>query len=376
MAYRVILVEGNQLMLERLSGVVRSAREFELAARYQRAGDALGQGSVFKPDIVLLDIDGDDNITLLEDFVTVFGSASVICLSAKWSPSDSEAIAKAGARGFLIKPFTADELQDAVATFAKSGISSGAKVISFFSPKGKSGKTTLISNLGLSLAQKTGQQVGVIDADIQFGDMAVFFNVTPKATILEATRDINFLSPVTLNSYFAPITENLRVLCGTSRPEFAEQVDIKGFTEVISMAKSMFKYILLDVPSGFNPISIASAELSDVIYVTAMVNGGFEIQHMQRALEIFKAWPDYEARVKAAFTRVEPCDKEEQKKLSQALGYPVAAVIPNEYVLVSTAANNGQMALRVQPDTMFAQTVNRLADDIIGEKTHIRWGNP
>ena len=376
MAYRVILVEGSQLMLERLSGVIRSAREFELAARYQRAGDALGQGSVFKPDIVLLDIDENDNISLLEDFVKTFSSASVICLSTKWSPSDSETIAKAGARGFLIKPFTADELQDAVATFAKSGISSGAKVISFFSPKGKSGKTTLISNLGLSLAQKTGQQVGVIDADIQFGDMAVFFNATPKATILEATRDINFLSPVTLNSYFAPITENLRVLCGTSRPEYAEQVEIKGFTEVVSMAKSMFKYILLDVPAGFNPISIASAELSDITYLTAMINGGFEIQHMQRALEVFKAWPDYEARVKAVFTRVEPCDKEEQNKLSQALGYPVAAVIPNEFVLVSTAANNGQMALRVQSDTMFAQTVNRLADDIIGEKTHIRWGNP
>ncbi len=376
MAYRVILVEGNQLMLERLSGVVRSAREFELVARYHRAGDALGQGSVFKPDIILLDIDGDDNISLLEDFVTTFSSASVICLSDKWSPSDSEAIAKAGARGFLIKPFTADELQDAVATFSKSGISSGAKVISFFSPKGKSGKTTLISNLGLSLARKTGQQVGIIDADLQFGDMSVFFNATPRTTILEATRDINFLSPVTLNSYFAPVTDNLRLLGGTSRPEYAEQVEIKGFTEVLSMARSMFRYILIDLSAGFNPVSVAAAELSDVTYLVAMISGGFEIQHMQRALEVFKVWPDYEKKVKTIFTRVEPCDKEEQNKLAQTLGYPVAAVIPNEYVLVSTAANNGQMALRVQPDSMFAQTVNRLADDIIGEKTHIRWGNP
>ena len=88
MAYRVILVEGNQLMLERLSGVIRSAKEFELAARYQRAGDALGQGSVFKPDIVLLDIDSNDNISLLEDFVSTFNTASVFCLSAKWTPAD------------------------------------------------------------------------------------------------------------------------------------------------------------------------------------------------------------------------------------------------------------------------------------------------
>ena len=376
MAYRVILVEGNQLMLERLSGVIRSAKDFELAARYQRAGDALGQGSVFKPDIVLLDIDGDDNISLLEDFVTTFSAASVFCLSAKWTPADSEAISKAGARGFLIKPFTADELQEAVATFAQTGITAGAEVISFFSSKGKSGKTTLISNLGFALAQKTNEQVGIIDADVQFGDMAVFLNVTPRTTILEATRDVSFLSPVTLNGYFSPVMDNLRVLCGTSRPEYAEQIEIQNFMEMITMARSMFKYILIDLPQGFNPVSIAAAECSDVTYLTAMINGGFEIQHMQRALEVFKAWPDYEKRVKPLFTRVEPCDKEEQYKLSQALGYPVASIIPNEYMLVSAAANNGQMAMRVQPDSMFAQTVNRLADDIIGEKTHIRWGNP
>ena len=209
MAYRVLLVEGNQQMLERLSGVIRSARDFELAARYQRAGDALGQGSVFKPDIVLLDIDGDDNVSLLQDFVTTFSDASVFCLSARWTPSDSEVIARAGARGFLIKPFTADELQDAVETFAKTGISAEAEVLSFFSSKGKSGKTTLIANLGYALAQKTGQQVGIIDADVQFGDMAVFLNVAPKTTILEASRDINFLSPVTLNGYFSPVADKI-----------------------------------------------------------------------------------------------------------------------------------------------------------------------
>ena len=87
MAYRVILVEGNQQMLERLSGVIRSARGFELAARYQRAGDALGQGSVFKPDIVLLDIDSDDNVSLLEDFVTTFREASVFASAENGRPA-------------------------------------------------------------------------------------------------------------------------------------------------------------------------------------------------------------------------------------------------------------------------------------------------
>lgn len=375
MQHRVILVESNRLMLERLSSVVRNTKDFELVARYQQPGDALGQGGVFKPNMILLDIDESDNVaSLIEEFTTTFKEASVICMSAKWAPSDSEAMAGAGARGFLIKPFTSEELQEAIKTFEKTGIAAGSNVIAFFSPKGKSGKTTLIANLGMALAQKTGQQVGVIDADVQFGDMSVFFNLAPKTTIMEAVRDINFLSPVTLNSYFLPIAENLRVLCGTRRPEYAEMIDIKAFTEVVGMARSIYRYVLVDIPSGFTPISIATAEASDITYLVAMINGTFEIQHMKRALDIFKAWPDYRERVKTIFTRVEPCNAEEQEKLAESMEYPVASVIPNEYMLVSSAANNGQMAILVQPDARFAQMVNKLADDIIGTKSHVRWG--
>ncbi len=374
MEYRVILVESNRLMLERLSSVIRNTKDFELVSRYQRAGDALGQGAMFKPNLILLDIDEQDNLSMLEDFTQSFPDADVICLSAKWVPSDSESIARAGAKGFLIKPFTSEELQEAIRTFNRSKLSFGSDVIAFFSPKGKSGKTTLIANLGMALAQKTGQQVGVIDADLQFGDMSVFFNLAPKTTLMEAVRDINFLSPVTLNSYFLPIAENLRVLCSTKRPEYAELIDIKAFTEVVGMARSMYRYVLIDIPSGFTPISIATAEASDTTYLVAMINGTFEIQHMRRALDIFKAWPDYEDRVRTIFTRVEPCDANEREKLAQSLGYPKVSVIPNEYMLVSSAANNGQMAILEQPDSKFARFVNQLADEIIGSKAHVRLG--
>ena len=374
MEYRVILVESNRLMLERLSSVIRNTKDFELVSRYQRAGDALGQGAMFKPNLILLDIDEEDNLSMLEEFTQSFKDADVICLSAKWAPSDSESIARAGAKGFLIKPFTSEELQEAIRTFNRSKLSFGSDVIAFFSPKGKSGKTTLIANLGMALAQKTGQQVGVIDADLQFGDMSVFFNLAPKTTLMEAVRDINFLSPVTLNSYFLPIAENLRVLCSVKRPEYAELVDIKAFAEVVSMARSMYRYVLIDIPSGFTPISIATSEASDTTYLVTMINGTFEIQHMQRALEIFKAWPDYEDRVRTIFTRVEPCDANEQAKLVQSLGYSKVSIIPNEYMLVSSAANNGQMAILEQPDSKFARFVNQLADEIIGSKAHVRLG--
>lgn len=377
MEYQVILIENNRLMLERLSSVIRATSGFNLIARYQMAGDALGQGALFKPNIILLDIDVSGNLALIPEFATTFPQAALLCVSSHWDAKDAAQIVKAGAKGYLVKPFTGEEFLEAVQTFGKSGMALGSEVLAFFSPKGKSGKTTLIANLAMSLANKSGEAVGIIDADLQFGDMAVFFNLEPKSTIMEATRDIKFLSPITLNSYFVPVpeAENIHVLCGTKKPEYAEMVDVASFEDMVHMAQSLFRYVLIDLPPGFNPISLAASELATTTYVMAMVGGGYEVQHMKRALEIFKAWPDYESRVKTIFTRVSPCTDEERKILEEELGYPVSAILPNEYLLVSAAANNGRMAVDIQPDTPLSQNINRLSEDIMGRR-RTRWGAP
>jgi pilus assembly protein CpaE len=374
--YQVILVENNRLMLERLSSVIRGTSGFSLAARYQQAGDALGQSAMFKPNIILLDIDEKGNLGLVPEFASAFPGAAILCISSHWDAKESDQIAQAGAKGYLVKPFSSEELTEAVQTFSKSGMAQGSEVLAFFSPKGKSGKTTLIANLAMSLAARSGEPVGIIDADLQFGDMAVFFNLEPKSTIVEATRDSKFLSPITLNPYFmtVPEAENIRVLCGTKKPEFAEMVEIAPFEDVVRMAQSLFRYVLIDLPPGFNPISVAAAELAATTYMVAMVGGGFEVLHMKRALDVFKAWPDYEQRVKTIFTRVSPCTEKERELLEQELGYPVSSIMPNEYLLVSAAANSGRMAVDVQPDTPLSKNINRLSKDIMGRR--IQWGAP
>lgn len=372
MSYRVLLVENDRLMLERLSSVISKTAGFELAARYQAVNDALGQGSIFKPNLILLDVDGQNGLSLIAEFAKSFPSAAILCMGEKWQADSASHFVQAGAKWYIVKPFTSMELKAAVESFSSNGMETGCETMTFFSPKGKSGKTTLIANLALALEHRTDSKVGIIDADLQFGDMAVFFNLNPPSTIVEAVRDAKFLSPVTLKPYFVPVTSNVHVLCGTKKPNLIDRVSIKSFENIVRMAQSMYNYLLIDVPPGFNPTSIAAAEMSSTAYLVSMINGGYEIQHMKRALEIFKDWPDYDERVRTIFTRVEPCDSQSQQDLERKLGYPVAAIIPNAYLVVSTAADNGRMALDIEPDSALTRSVSRLAHRISGRK-HIRW---
>lgn len=375
MDYRVMMVEKDRLMLQKLSGVIERTPGFTMAVRYQNTSDALGQGKMFNPNLILLDIDHENTIPLIESFHESYPHADILCMAEEWQPESASHLVAAGACGCLIKPFNGVELQDAVKEFAQAGLEKECETLVFFSPKGKSGKTTLIANLAAALARRTHEQVGIIDADLQFGDMAVFFNLTPQSTIVEATRDIRFLSPVTLKRYFVPASERVHVLCGTTRPNYIDKVSIPALENLIRMSKSLFRYLLIDVPPGFNPTSISAAEASTTTYLCAMINGAYEIDHMRKALEIFKDWPDVEERAKVIFTRVSPCTEDMRRQLETKLGYPVTAIIPNEYLVVSHAADNGQMATEIQPDNPLAKSVDRLAEQIAGHRVPARWSS-
>lgn len=190
MAYRTVLIEDNQVMLERLSSVIKNTPGFDLSARYRNAGDALGQMQAFKPELILLDIDNERNGALLPDLKKSYPHTAIIGMSRKWDSEAQSRLMRSGAGGFMIKPFTGEELRETIQNLGNAAAAHHSEVVSFFSPKGKSGKTTLISNLGAALAQKTGESVAIIDGDLQFGDMSVFFNLTPQSTIVEAVRDI------------------------------------------------------------------------------------------------------------------------------------------------------------------------------------------
>ena len=365
MQYKIMLIEHNRLLLEQLSKVIENAPDMELEARFQSSSDALGQGRVFSPNIILLDAEIGNATELLQELIGVFPGAAVICTGEKWEAESTSHFIQAGGSGYLIKPFTYNGLKEAIKIYTANGMEMDCHAMTFFSPKGKSGKTTLIANLAMAISRTTGEQVGIIDADLQFGDMAVFFNLEPQSTIVEAARDASFLSPLDLRSYYTKVNDKVYVLCGTKTPSLIDRVAIDSLEAVIKMSRSLFKYLLIDVPAGFNPTSIAAAEMSDTTYVVAMMNGGYEVKHVQRALEIFAGWEDCANRVKTVFTRVVPCNDQSRRKLTEAMGCPVEAVMPNAYMVVSKAADNGQMALDLEPDSPLAMSINYLAGRII-----------
>ncbi|MBQ6297311.1 MAG: P-loop NTPase [Selenomonadaceae bacterium] len=364
MAYRVIVVENNPNMLDEIVNTLRRSPDFEVASTYKSANAAINPSGMFHPDLFLLNVEDEETIEDLPDFVKKFPGAYILGTMNQWDPLIAQKAMEGGATGCILKPFTAREVLEYIQLYSIRGERKPARLISFFSPKGRAGRTTLAAILALLIAEKTGERVALIDADLQFGDLPMFFDIEPKRTVVDATQDIKLLTPVTFAPYFYPIKDNVELLSSPERPEYAELVAPESLTEVVMMAGNVFRYVLVDLPSGFNPVTLNVCRISNVVFVTTMINSGFEVKHAKKTMEMFASQDDGRRKVHAVFTRVNPFTEENRQKIADQLGYPVDVMIPNEYRMISVA-NSGRLAQGLPRDTLLMKSIGEMADKII-----------
>lgn len=363
--YRVVIIDEQKAMLGQLSDILKDSQDFKVVATYDDMRAALGQSGIYSPSLFLVDVENKEFLDRLPELVQIFPKINILCMMSEWDTSISEKVIQSGATGCILKPpRSPDKIIEAINLYHQRGKSGPSRTIAFFSPKGRSGRTTLASLLAMSIATRSKDSVALIDADLQFGDLPLFFDVEPKHTVVDAVHDSKALTPMRLAPYFHKIIENVWLLSSPERPEYAELVDTDGLIDVIRMSENLFKYILVDLPSNFNPLSIGVTNFADLNFVVSMINSGLELEHVRRSMEIFNMRKIPKSKFYPVFTRVDPCDPAHKLQLEMKLGFQIAAIFPNDYSLVSVV-NSGNVLDRLTENTYMERIIDDLADQII-----------
>ena len=364
MNYRTIIVDANRRQSEALALALRNSKDFEVLSSYASPDSALGQSTVYNPNLFLVDADHPEFMEMIPAFVDLFPNAEVLAMTTLWNPDIAYEVQKTGAVGTILKTYRTEEIDGTIKLAKKRGKPDPARTICFFSPKGRAGRTTLAALLALNIVEKTQETVALIDADLQFGDLPIFFDIEPQHTIVDAVHDIKLLTPVTFSGYFHEIKKNLYILSSPDRPEYAELIDAETLIEIIRMAGHCFRYLLIDLPTGFNPISLAVSNFCETNFVVSMINTGMETEHMRRSLDMFRERSNAGKTNYPIFTRVNPCTIEERFKLEMQIGYPLTDIFPNEYNLISMA-NSGRIMKDLPKDSTFMKKIDDLSNKII-----------
>jgi DNA-binding NarL/FixJ family response regulator len=110
---RTLIVDDQNLIREGIRVLLEKASEIEIVGDASNGETALEKIEAIQPDIVLLDIDmpGIDGLTVADTIRLKFPSVKVIMLSSHEDRSYIQRSTAVGAKGYLLKNATSEELE-------------------------------------------------------------------------------------------------------------------------------------------------------------------------------------------------------------------------------------------------------------------------
>ena len=139
-----------------------------------------------------------------------------------------------------------------------------SRLISIFSTKGGSGKTTIAVNMAVAMA-RLGKRVVLVDLDLQFGDVGVFLNVSRSDTISELAGEPQ-LSASVINSYLDHHSSGVDVLLAPLSPEMAELVKTEHVDRILTVLRAEYDAVICDLAPSLDDTALLAVDRSDVTY--------------------------------------------------------------------------------------------------------------
>lgn len=370
---RVLIADDIAATRESVCKLMEFHPEIEAVGQASTAEEAIVLAKSVQPDIILMDINmpGMDGIEATEVISTEVPGAAIIIMSVQGEQEYLRRAMVAGAKNYLVKPFTGDELLQAVKQVYTNEkkrrnilqlpkVPELGKVLTVFSTKGGIGKTTIATNLAVALAANTGAKVGIIDADLQFGDVSLFLNLLPQTTIADLVRDIDNIDEALLSSYLTPYNENVEVLSAPFRPEQAETITGINLAAILKTMRKMFQYVIVDTAPAFNDVILSVLDASDQIIVVSSMDLP-TIKNVKLCLEIMESLNYTTEKVKVVLNRANSEGGMEPHEAEESLRCIFTATLPSDGKTVVGSVNRGIPFVVSNPDTPVSQAVFNLA---------------
>jgi pilus assembly protein CpaE len=323
-----------------------------------------------RPTLLLLEAKPlDESLAAAERFHLENPATSIFVTSADTAPNTILRSMRAGAKEFLSRPVAPGEFSAAVEKLLRqAGSASGrGKVIAVFSNKGGVGTTSVSVNLAVALARVTQKEIGLVDLDLQAGDVSIFMNSRPTKTISDLCTGGGKIDSATLTSVLLKHPSEVYVLAGPERPEQTEVVKPAKVNEILSAMRDSFPFVVVDNGHGFSDVNLEVFDFADEIFVVVLLNLP-SIRAAQRCLDVFRQlnYLRDQEKVRLVVNRYLPQKDIGIEQLEEALHYPVFWRIPNDYANMSDAINAGMPVADIDAEADVTRSYDELAAELAG----------
>ena len=235
------------------------------------------------------------------------------------------------------------------------------RVVAVMAGKGGSGKTITATNLAIALGQQRGSgRVVLVDADLQFGDVALMLQLQPHPTVADVIARFDGLTDGRLDEMLLRHESGLRVIAAPSHPVPAEDLPVKGIVELIERLRGMYDAIVVDTPPILDDYLVALLEAADEV-LTVVDMDVPSVKNAKIALESLHAGGFPMERIRLVVNRANAKARLDLVEMERSLGLRVAGSIPSDR-LIPQAVNEGVPVIALSPRSRAARSFRALAD--------------
>jgi pilus assembly protein CpaE len=388
---RVLIVDDIPETRENLRKLLYFETDIEVVAAATSGEEGISLSKEYGPDIVLMDINmpGLDGIAATEAITQEVPFCQVIMMSVQGESDYLRRSMQAGARQFLIKPFSGDELVSTIRQVYELGTRrpmpvvqptgpgyeagvggappEGGKVIAVFSPKGGTGCTVVAANLAVALQkllEDQNKQVVLVDASLQFGDVGVMMMLKAERSIADLAPHIDELDQDMFESTLLAHTSGVKCLLAPPRPEMADLILPAHMPTLLSELKRHFDYIVVDTWSFLNDLVLNVLDNADRIVLLATP----DIPSLKNAkffYEVTEALEYPPRKILLVLNKMDRNSRISAKDIAASLKHEVAGEIVLDGRAVAQSINRGTPLVVVDRKSPTAQSIFDLGRYVI-----------
>jgi pilus assembly protein CpaE len=360
---RLMLVDDSAETREYLRQLLQFERHIEVIGMARNGQEAVDLAREMRPDLILMDINMPlmDGISAAEIISHELPGIRIVMMSVQGEMAYLRRAMQAGAREFLIKPFTHDELMNILGEVsglqrlpsegpvspAARGMVAGAPrpaalatLVTVSSPRGGAGCSTVALNLAIALQGQRKARVLLIDGNLRFGALDAMLNLQIAHSIADLVPSLNDPDPEMLHAATLPHTSGIRLLAAPPSPEMADLVSLEDLRQIVTLGRQHFDYIVADVGSQLDEKALSFMDMSQCIIVLLTPDIP-AVKNARLFLEVAQSLDYHPDKVKLVLNRAAPRGGITAQAVERHIKHPIVLSIPESPRVVTAAINRG-----------------------------------
>ncbi len=360
---RMMLVDDSAETRDYLRKLLQFEPQIDLVGTAANGKDAVDMALQVKPDLILMDINMPvmDGISAAEIIFRELPAVRVVMMSVQSEMAYLRRAMQVGAREFLMKPFTHEELinilgqvsslaptpreRAAVAPTRERGAGPAqmvkqATVVAFFSPRGGAGCSTLALSLAVALQGQRKAKVLVIDGNLRFGALDAMLNLQVSRNITDLLPSLGDGDPELLHSGTLPHHTGIRLLAAPPKPEMADLVSVGNMEQIVGLGRRLYDYIVVDVGHNLDDVALSVMDMASRIFVLLTPDIP-AIKNVSLFLEVAQSLGYDADKMLLVLNQAQPRSGIDAQAIERHIKRPIVGSIPDSRRVAQAAINRG-----------------------------------